>query len=128
MEELVSYRDMGEILEELRRYRENINWYRSEKFPIEAVRIGRKIAFVNWAQAMLETLPIFDEVDRVFTSYDDSICVRQGYKWGVLNASFRYELPIEYSYLVANQVCNEIGKQRPRNIDADEDRVQIRMC
>ena len=29
MEELVSYRDMGEILEELRRYRENINWWKS---------------------------------------------------------------------------------------------------
>lgn len=81
-------------------------------YPIQPVRVGDKIGFVNWENCKLECLPIFDDFDRLFASYQDCICVRQGDKWGVLNGCFRYELPVEYTYSVANQVCRVMNRQQ----------------
>ena len=113
MRKMPTYKNMIELIKELRLIKtQGLQGEELFFFPIQPVRVGDKIGFVNWENCKLECLPIFDDFDRLFASYQDCICVRQGDKWGVLNAYSRYELPIEYSYSVANQVCRVMNRQQ----------------
>lgn len=112
MREIPTYKNMSELLEVLKRMKAEAPPFQIEFFPIQPVCIGGKIGFVDWENYELECLPLFDDYDRAFTSMFDCICVRQGDKWGVLNGCFRYELPVEYSYSVANQVCRVMNRQQ----------------
>ena len=109
MREIPTYKNMSELLEVLKRMKAEASPFQIEFFPIQPVCIGGKIGFVDWENYELECLPLFDDYDRAFTSMFDCICVRQGDKWGVLNAYFRYEFPVAYPYSVANQVCKVVG-------------------
>lgn len=106
-----TYKNLSELLDDLRLMKEQNHNDILEFYPIQPVRVGSKIGFVNWETCDLECLPIFDEYDRSFKSYRDCICVRKGQEWGVLNTYFRYELPVAYPYSVANQVCKVIEMQ-----------------
>lgn len=110
MEELRTYEKLSELIDELKNMKEMATTILPESSLIQPVRVGNKIGFVNWQACELECLPIFDDYDRSFTSHHDCICVRQDDKWGVLNNYFRYELPVEFSYSVANQVCRVLNQ------------------
>lgn len=113
-EEILSYESLAELISDLKRLKKIHPDIKLRMFPIQPVRVGNKIGFVNWETYKIECVPIFDQYDREFTSYDDNICVRKGNKWGVINGLFKVELPISYSYSVAKQVCREINCQVSR--------------
>ena len=106
MKDFPIYKSMSELMDVLRQMKAQCNTSKTEFYPVQPVRVGSKIGFVNWETFELECLPLFDDYDRHFRSLLDCICVRKGEDWGVLNSNFAYELPTEYSYPVANQVCN----------------------
>lgn len=112
MKNIPTYKNVNELIDTLKHMKKEGCLMEEEVtfFPIQPVRIGDKIGFVDWANCELECLPIFDDYDRSFTSHHDCICVRQDDKWGVLNNYFRYELPVEFSYSVANQVCRVLNQ------------------
>ena len=113
MKNIPTYKNINELIDTLKQMKKEGCLMEEEItfFPIQPVRIGDKIGFVDWANCELECLPLFEDYDREFTSFCDCICVRQGNKWGVLNAYFKFELPIDYPYAVANQVCNVMNTQ-----------------
>ena len=101
-----TYKSMNELIEVLKQMRAKLHALPSEGYPIQPVRVGGKIGFVNWQTFEVECLPLFDDYDRHFAAFSDCVCVRQGENWGVVNSMFRYELPIEHNYYIASQVCN----------------------
>lgn len=109
MKEIPTYKNLCELIEELKILRAKCHHKQTEYFPIQPVCVGEKIGFVNWATYRLECVPLFDEYDRTFISYQDNVCVRQGDNWGVISAFFRLELPISHSYEIAKQVCKELN-------------------
>ena len=113
MKNFPTYKNVNELIDTLKQMKKEGGVIEEEVtfFPIQPVRIGDKIGFVDWANCELECLPIFDDYDRLFVSYQDCICVRKCDKWGVLNAFFRYELPVEYPYSVANETCRIIKRK-----------------
>ena len=113
MKNIPTYNNVSELMDTLKQMKRTgrLNEDGTYFFPIQPVRVGNKIGFVDWANCELECLPLFDDYDREFTSFCDCICVRQGNKWGVLNAYFKFELHIDYPYAVANQVCNVMNTQ-----------------
>ena len=113
MKNIPTYKNVNELIDTLKQMKKEGCLMEEEVtfFPIQPVRIGDKIGFVNWENCKLECLPIFDDCDRFFISRQDCICVCKGNKWGVLNSYFNCELPIEYPYSVASQICGIIKRQ-----------------
>ena len=115
MRNIPTYKNLSELLDVLKQIKSECYFDDVERqcefYPIRPIRIGNKIGFVDWSNGNLKCLPIFDDYDREFSSIFDCICVRKGNKWGVLNAYFKFELPIDYPYAVANQVCNVMNTQ-----------------
>ena len=109
MRNIPTYKNLSELLDVLKQIKSECYFDEVERqcefYPIQPIRIGNKIGFVDWSNGNLKCLPIFDDYDREFSSIFDCICVRKGNKWGVLNSGFSYELPVEYPYAVANQIC-----------------------
>lgn len=111
MKEILTFSNITDLITEIKLLKSSPRLQELDFFPIQPVRVGDKIGFVDWAEGALECMPLFDDIDRPFISYCDSICVRQGQRWGVLNSYFRYDLPVEHSYSVANQVCKIMREQ-----------------
>ena len=111
-----TYKSLNELIEELKQMRAKLHSMPSDHYPIQPVRVGGKIGFVNWETFEVECLPLFDDYDRHFATFSDCVCVRKGENWGVVNSSFRCELPIEHDYYLACQVCNVMNI---RHFDGD---------
>ena len=57
MREIPTYKNMSELLEVLKRMKEEDPSFQIEFFPIQPVCIGGKIGFVDWENYELECLP-----------------------------------------------------------------------
>lgn len=111
MRNIPTYKNLNDLLDALCQMRiGRLSSKGGLLFPIQPVRVGEKIGFVNWETCRLECLPLFDDCDRYFTSYSDCVCVRRDVHWGVINTNLTYELHVAYPYSVANSVCNSLRK------------------
>ena len=55
-----TYKNLSELLDDLRLMKEQNHNAILELYPVQPVRVGSKIGFVNWETCDLECLPIFD--------------------------------------------------------------------
>ena len=52
---------MSELIDVLQQMRAQCNTSKTEFHPVQLVRVGSKIGFVNWETFELECLPLFDD-------------------------------------------------------------------
>ena len=111
MKDIQTYKSMKALFENLKLIKSQCSMQNIGCYPIQPVKVGNKIGFVDWETVSLECVPLFDDFDREFSYQCHNICVCQGDKWGVLSNSFKLELSVGYPYSVANQVCRVLNNR-----------------
>jgi hypothetical protein len=111
MKDIQTYKNMKALFENLKLIKSQCSVQNIGCYPIQPVKVGNKIGFVDWETASLECVPLFDDFDREFSYQCHHICVCKGDKWGVLSHAFKLELSVDYSYSIANQVCKVLNNR-----------------